>query len=579
MLNRILNALLRLGHGAAIAMMLMFGIVAADRAGLLPHRNVLDIGRDASVAQASQGNCVMPTTGTVSGLTLVTNINTCLSAILTANSGSSAPTNGAGALPQNGQIWKDTSVSPNIVRIYDGTSWLPIGGVDATNHIWLGALGGGLTTIASAATTDLWSVPQASISITGTTTITALASASAVPGTLKVVTFTGVTTLTQNATSLILPTAANITTQVGDYALVLALSATNVAVVAYTRADGTMLSAVASVASFNLLNSALGFSAPLNLRLNASVLGNALTIALKGVNNADPSASNPVLVSFRDPTLANGDPVVVSIQAATSIVIPSTATLGAASGSALRGWIVLYNNGGTAVLGVINCTTSAGVYPLAENGVVSPTSGASNSSGVHYSAAGVTAGSAYRIVGFFEYGAGLATAGTYNIPPTTVQIFGPGIKKPGDVVQTVSTSTNSIGSTGSSTFTALTGGLTQAITPTSGTSLIRVTASGTMSQSSAGNSFIQIMRNGSLIGYPIKQTNVTGGPFFTPATIVLIDAPGTAGSITYGFQGKSDVGILAYPASGTGLHLTIEEIMGALPEPANDDGGPMRMVG
>jgi hypothetical protein len=63
---------------------------------------------------------------------------------------------------------------------------------------------------------------------------------------------------------------------------------------------------------------------------------------------------------------------------------------------------------------------------------------ASTNSSVYYTPNGTALTSkALRILGYVEYSAGLATAGTYASAPTTVQLFGPGVKKPGDTVQTV----------------------------------------------------------------------------------------------------------------------------------------------
>ena len=87
-------------------------------------------------AIAAQGSLCMPTSGTVSGLTLANDINAALAALASSNSGSSAPANPCGSAPVAGQIWLDGSTSPATVRIYDGTgsNWLAIGTVDATNH-------------------------------------------------------------------------------------------------------------------------------------------------------------------------------------------------------------------------------------------------------------------------------------------------------------------------------------------------------------------------------------------------------------------------------------------------------------
>ncbi|GEM_PF-3577182 len=90
--------------------------------------------------------------------------------------------------------------------------------------------------IASASTIDLGAATGTFVDVTGTTTITAIASAAA--GVERTVRFTGVLTLTYNATSLVLPTAQNITTAVGDVAVFRSLGSGNWKCVVYTRADG-----------------------------------------------------------------------------------------------------------------------------------------------------------------------------------------------------------------------------------------------------------------------------------------------------------------------------------------------------
>lgn len=158
-------------------------------------------------------------------------------------SGTSAPVTDITLASIKGQMWLDTTVAAlSIVKQYDGVQWITVGAMDVTNHIWTPPIAGGVATnVTSATTTDLWSVRQSVVTVTGTVTITALANSSAVVDTLKFVKFAGVLTLTHNATSLILPGAANIVTAAGDYAVVRALTSTNVAVVAYFRAAGRTL--------------------------------------------------------------------------------------------------------------------------------------------------------------------------------------------------------------------------------------------------------------------------------------------------------------------------------------------------
>lgn len=192
-------------------------------------------------APADQGSVCMPTSGTVSGLTFAQDVNAALQALITSNNGGTAPSNACGGAPQQGQLWLDTSVTPEVWRMYDDTGWEVIGYTDDATQIWTPPVGGGASSLASATTTDLWSVPQAYVTVSGTTTISKLASTDAVLGTVKFVAFSGVLQLTYNATQLILPTAASITTQAGDKALVVALGGSNAAVISYMRADGTPL--------------------------------------------------------------------------------------------------------------------------------------------------------------------------------------------------------------------------------------------------------------------------------------------------------------------------------------------------
>lgn len=78
-----------------------------------------------------------------------------------------------------------------------------------------GVLGNG--TIASATTTDLGTIPQDYVVISGTTTITHLGSTAPI-GTRKLVEFSGALTLT-NGSPIVLPGSANITTVAGDCAM------------------------------------------------------------------------------------------------------------------------------------------------------------------------------------------------------------------------------------------------------------------------------------------------------------------------------------------------------------------------
>lgn len=94
-----------------------------------------------------------------------------------------------------------------------------------------------IVTIASAATVNIGAAAANTISISGTTTITAFDTIAS--GALRRLHFQGALTLTHNGTSLILPTAANITTAAGDMAEFVSLGSGNWRCIGYERSDGT----------------------------------------------------------------------------------------------------------------------------------------------------------------------------------------------------------------------------------------------------------------------------------------------------------------------------------------------------
>lgn len=149
-------------------------------------------------------------------------------------------------------------------------------------------------------------------------------------------------------------------------------------------------------------------SAQIN-NVSASVAANALSFGWVG---------GPL--QFRNATLTSGVPVISNI-GALSLTVPSGATLGTVSALSSRLVEVVYYNGGSPVLGVINL---AGGLQLDETNLVSPTtiSGTANSASVFYSAAAVSANSPYIVLGFIDITA--AVAGTWATAPSLVQGVG-----------------------------------------------------------------------------------------------------------------------------------------------------------
>ena len=153
---------------------------------------------------------------------------------LTSHSGTSRPSYAVA-----GTLWLNTTATPWVLNMYDGTDDISIGTVNASTNAFnasnaasttstiamSAAINEASATVASATTTDIGAAAGNYVSVTGTTTITGLGTVQA--GTRRTVRFAGALTLTHNGTSLILPGAANITTAAGDIAVFVSLGSGN----------------------------------------------------------------------------------------------------------------------------------------------------------------------------------------------------------------------------------------------------------------------------------------------------------------------------------------------------------------
>ena len=250
----------------------------------------------------------------------------------------------------------------------------------------------------------------------------------------------------------------------------------------------------------------------INGTLVPSVAANALTIAIKTLAGNDPSAADPVHVVLRNATAATGNYVVLAITAATSLAISPGSTLGAASNTPFRVWIVGFNDAGTFRLGAQVCTIANRMHPLAEYGVRSSVAeggaGAADSAGVLYTDVAV-ASKAFRILGFMTWENGLTTAGAWGSPPTDVQLFGPGIPLPGQVIQSAQ-AIGGGGNTTSSTFTATS--LAVSMSPTSKANPVGLAFDGNVNISHSGVfGFVGILRGGTLVGRAAAIYSTGGG--------------------------------------------------------------------
>lgn len=243
-----------------------------------------------------------------------------------------------------------------------------------------------------------------------------------------------------------------------------------------------------------LLKAQLGAGFAVNASLANSVGSSELTVALKGADGNDPSASNPVLLPFRSATAGTGTITVRTVTAATSITINSTATLAATNSTAFSLWVVAFDDAGTIRLGVINCLSGTSIYPLQTFGIASSTAednGADNAH-VFYTGSAVTS-KPYIVLGRLIWNSGLATAGTWNAVADVVVNMAPGVRLPGAVVQRQRTvdGERATGTTGIATDDSIPQSgegvqfMTQAVTPTTAANTLRIRHWGNYAHSSA----------------------------------------------------------------------------------------------
>ena len=294
-----------------------------------------------------------------------------------------------------------------------------------------------------------------------------------------------------------------------------------------------------------------GVDAPINLGLAISAAASALTIALKGADGNDPSASNPVLIPFRNATEATGTPTFLSITAAASLVISSGSTLGVTTSQAFRLWVVGFNDAGTFRLGVINCSTwsssACNIYPLSEWGVASSTAeggaGAADNAGVFYTGTAVSA-KAYRVLGFIEWSASGLTAGTWTTTNLLrSQLFSPSTRLPGDWVQVVSTTAAATAFVGTLATYVYATGNTVSITPSSAANIIRATVNATLETDAANRNTYTRMSRGTASATNMfgSETNIWsattgGGDMSCGQTMLGYDKPNTASAQAYAVQ-------------------------------------------
>jgi hypothetical protein len=337
-----------------------------------------------------------------------------------------------------------------------------------------------------------------------------------------------------------------------------------------------------AVSARKLAASSLGaFSGMINGTLVESHAGNAATYAVKTLAGTDPSATDPVYFTFRDVTAATGDFVVRTVTAALSLVLSAGSSMGFASGVAGKFHITAIDNAGAVLLGAINCLNGNDIFPLAGFGVITTVAeggaGAADNPQVMYAASAVTS-KAYTLLGYAAYETGVATAGNWASSPTRLQLYGPGVPLPGQVVQLARSATGAL-ATGTTvipfddTIPQNTEGdqyMSKAITPSSAANLLRVEAAAMLAssvsgaviisalfQDSAANALAVIALHDQLANGILQQrVTVEVLAALTTATTFKLRAGGSAaGTVT--FNGNNGSRVMGGAAAS---FLKIEEI-------------------
>lgn len=214
-----------------------------------------------------------------------------------------------------------------------------------------------------------------------------------------------------------------------------------------------------------------------NLSFDATVDTKALTVALKGEDGNDPSASNSVKVKFRSATLTDADPTIVSVTSALSVVLPSGGTLGFTAAEVGRLYVWAINNAGTVELAL---SRTADIFPENNLATTVAIGAGSDSAAAMYSTAQRTS-LACKCIGYIEVETG-ATEGEWDNAPSKVQVMLLGIKRTGDIIQRAQTQTSAVASGATvmpldDSIPQITEGdeyMTLAITPTSAINKLKI---------------------------------------------------------------------------------------------------------
>jgi len=317
---------------------------------------------------------------------------------------------------------------------------------------------------------------------------------------------------------------------------------------------------------------------PSNVGLSVSAAAGALTINLTDAAGATPSPSSPVRIPFRSVTPGLGVTSVLSVTAASSIVLVAGWVLDVTANTGFRLWVTGWNDGGTFRLGIFKASNLSNIFPLNEAGIATSIAvgGGLGNSGQHYTAGGVVTSKAFRILGYIDWtSAGIAVPGTWTITNlNSIQIFGPGVKKPGDILQAIR-GVATVTMANSTTAYVVTN-LSAVITPQSAANLVEWSFAGlaTASNGTQTTPLVQMFRSNNSspavtnalgpVVFQTNQNNAAAQAWWLAAASDL-DAPNKEVPIAYTVGLRSSAAFqVNFPEIGNGQRgvMVLKELMG-----------------
>ena len=226
------------------------------------------------------------------------------------------------------------------------------------------------------------------------------------------------------------------------------LSAVSYGLISSVNSSSVGLAAGNLFTGMNTYSLGIGPSYMQNISVDATVASKAITFSQLTKSGATPTATDKVQIEHRDPTITTGRTITRESTAATTLVVPSTATLGfSASETAYTHLYSIWSAAGGLELAVIKRS----IINESELQSTTAISTASDSENVLYSTSART-GATARLIQRIRIQSG-AVAGEWDNQPTEKAVWTPTIDKAATIIAETTGSVSSI-SVPSATFNA-----------------------------------------------------------------------------------------------------------------------------